>query len=502
MAGKLEKGRGQVQELRRLVGSADTPPEQVDWPAVHSCLDLLDSLLLESKSSEKSKKLLNTPEPAKERKKGNPIGNGHGRNGAKDFGGAEKHEVKHENLNRGGPCPSCVGGKVYPTGSPGVIVRLYAQPLITGDVYNLERLKCNCCSSIFTARPPEGVGDEKYDETVPAALAVSRFLAGVPSKRLEKFLAQFNIPLPHSTQWELLADASDALGPIFEELQRQAANCGNIHFDDSSMKVLELNRTLTERTGVHTTAVVADAPGKKIALFFTGEKHGGENAEKLLTKRLAGLPKPTLMTDALSRNHIADLEYIEANCLVHARRNFVQQLDKFPDSCKHLITELGKVYANEAEAKRLGLSDDSRMSYHQNHSGPIMGSLHGWAKNIVDNELEEPNSGLGKALNYLLKHWDKLTRFLDVPGCPLDNNVSERAIKRMVLYRKNSLFYRNENGSRAGDLFMSLIHTCELNGVPAYEYLVKVLRHSDHAALEPGSWLPWNYKSMLEPETG
>ncbi|MFO8002854.1 transposase, partial [Thioalkalivibrio sp.] len=80
----------------------------------------------------------------------------------------------------------------------------------------------------------------------------------------------------------------------------------------------------------------------------------------------------------------------------------------------------------------------------------------------MEKKLVEPNSGLGKAIKYMLKHWKKLTRFLEVPGTPLDNNIAERALKYAILHRKNALFYKTQNGAKVGDLFMSLIHTCQL----------------------------------------
>jgi transposase len=88
----------------------------------------------------------------------------------------------------------------------------------------------------------------------------------------------------------------------------------------------------------------------------------------------------------------------------------------------------------------------------------------------------EPNSGLGKAIRYLLNHWAKLTLFLSQSGAPLDNNVVERALKKAILNRRNALFYRTLKGTQTGDLFMSLIHTCELNQINPFDYLTELLR--------------------------
>jgi transposase len=110
----------------------------------------------------------------------------------------------------------------------------------------------------------------------------------------------------------------------------------------------------------------------------------------------------------------------------------------------------------------------------------------------------EPNSGLGGAISYLLNHWQRLTLFLRQVGAPIDNNVCERALKKAILHRKNSLFYRTENGAKVGDLFMSLIHTAELCGANPFDYLTQLQRHADELKRSPSQWMPWNYRDTLE----
>ena len=102
-------------------------------------------------------------------------------------------------------------------------------------------------------------------------------------------------------------------------------------------------------------------------------------------------------------------------------------------------------------------------------------------------------------MRYLLKHWERLTLFLRQPGAPLDNNICERALKKAILHRKNSLFYKTENGARVGDLFMSLIHTCELCSANPFDYLTQLQRHAGELARNPSEWMPWNYQTALEP---
>jgi transposase len=109
----------------------------------------------------------------------------------------------------------------------------------------------------------------------------------------------------------------------------------------------------------------------------------------------------------------------------------------------------------------------------------------------------EPNSGLGQAISYLLNHWHELTLFLRQPRAPLDNNICERGLKKVILHRKNALFYKSQNGADVGDLFMSLIHTCELSGANAFDYLTELQRNAAELASNPRQWMPWNYSDTL-----
>jgi hypothetical protein len=126
-----------------------------------------------------------------------------------------------------------------------------------------------------------------------------------------------------------------------------------------------------------------------------------------------------------------------------------------------------------------------------------MKQLHGWLEAQLAEKKTEPNSGLGKAITYLLRHWKGLTTFLRQAGAPLDNNLCERALKRAVLHRKNALFYKTLHGAEVGDLFMSLIHTCQLCGVNSFEYLTELQRHTRELSVNPADWMPWNYREML-----
>jgi hypothetical protein len=210
------------------------------------------------------------------------------------------------------------------------------------------------------------------------------------------------------------------------------------------------------------------------------------------------LSAPIQMCDALSRNEPKEFVTILANCNAHGRRQFVDVADNFPDECRYVLETLSEVYKHDAVARERNLSPDERLRFHQAESGPMMTKLKEWFNQQFEDRLVEPNSGLGEAISYMLRHWDKLTLFLREPGAPLDNNITERALKRAILHRKNALFYMSENGARVGDLFMNLIYTCQLCDVNPFNYLTELLRHAGELSSYPQQWMPWNYREMLE----
>lgn len=166
-----------------------------------------------------------------------------------------------------------------------------------------------------------------------------------------------------------------------------------------------------------------------------------------------------------------------------------------------MLESFRDVYGYEAEAQRRGLEPEARLRFHRERSQPVMDALHAWFEAQFNEKKVEPNSGLGEAITYCLKRWTRLTLFLRQAGAPLDSNLVERALKKCILHRKNSLFYKTENGAEMGDLHMSLIHTCELNGVNPFEYLIELQKHAEELTQHPADWMPWNYRQAL-PQAG
>ncbi len=455
------------------------------------------------------------PKPKRKRRKG-----GNGRNSAADYTGAEVINVPHETLQHKSPCPECFDGKVYMQIKPAVIVRITGMSPLGATVYNKARLRCNLCNTVFTAESPDDIGDNKYDETASATIGMLRYGYGLPWYRIEKLCGNQGIPMPSSTQWDVVNRAEKQLACVFDALVSQAAQGDLVYIDDTRAKVLDLNAELQQvlakatkevqnnggkgrsklkriRTGVCTTGIVSDGPAGEIVLFFTGANHAGENLEALLNRRDTTLGPPIQMADGLSHNTAGDFETLLACCMTHGRRQFIDVVVPFPDAVEHVLNEIKLVYGHDAEAKQKQLDPQQRLDYHKKHSKPVMDRLEAWLHRQLDDKIVEPNSRLGGAIYYMLDHWLPLTLFLRVAGAPIDNNLVERMLKRVIVHRKNSLFYKTENGARVGDCFMSLIVTAERHGENAFEYLVAVQRHHAIVAQSPANFMPWNFRKTM-----
>ena len=441
------------------------------------------------------------PGPRKKRK-------GHGRNGASDYVGAQKVTVALEGVHSGDPCPNpdC-DGKLYLT-EPKMLVRITGTSPFKAIVYELEQYRCRLCNLIVAAKAPVGIETRKYDESVSSMVGLFCYSAGLPFHRIEQLQKGFGVPLPASTAWGLVLQASYLLQPAADELARQAAQGEVLHKDDTHMKVLNLppmpklnkkgEETGEERTGVYTSGIVAKNGEHTIALFYTGHHHAGENLAAVLAHRAQGLPPPIHMCDALSHNTKGIKGTRLAHCLAHARRRFVDEASDFPEEVEHVLQSLGKVFHNDSLAAKQGLSPEERLAFHLEHSQKVMDDLKAWMEAQINEGRIEPNSGLGKhAIAYTLNHWVTLTTFLREPGAPIQNNITERALKKSIIHRKNSWFYLTKRGAKVGDTFMSLIHTAELNGANPFDYLVALQVHAGEVRQNPGDWMPWNYRETL-----
>jgi len=435
---------------------------------------------------------------------------GHGRVPASAYGAATHIPVPHATLRVGDPCPVGCRGRLHELSEPSTIVRISGHPPLSATCWDCQKLRCTLCGALFTAQAPEEAQGEKYDETAASMMALLTYRGGMPFNRLAQIQRQLQTPVPTSTQWDVLNARLTMVQPAYDALEHEAAQGALFHNDDSHKGILEFqgkrrdallatgNLPDPERTGLFTTAIVSIAETRpNIVLFYTGRQHAGENLDDLLDKRDPGLPPPIQMGDALTRNVPDKHKVVPSNCLTHGRRNIFDEKENFPVECHALLDIMKGVYKLDDDCKTKKLSPQERLAEHQRVSGPLMEQLRRSMEEMLAGKRVEPNSGFGKAFNYLLKRWDRFTLFLRVPGAPLDNNICERALKMAIRHRNNSQFYRSERGARVGDVYMSLIYTTELCGGNPFHYLTALQRHHKAVADKPTEWLPWNYLEAL-----
>jgi transposase len=435
---------------------------------------------------------------------------GTGRLGADAYQGAERVECRHEELAPGQRCPVCGQGTLYAL-PPGVEIRIDGHALLSAMRYELDKLRCSACGQIFTAGLPDGVGAEKYSARARAVLAVSRYYLGLPGYRVQGYEAMLGVPVPDATQWDQIEKVGDCAYVVFEQMEQVAAQGELIFHDDTAVRIMSLMQennallsaaqaqgvsTPTERTGMHTTALVVQVGEHTAILYYSSRRHAGENLQGLLAKRAAGLEKPLAMSDALSSNAVADdAAVIRCHCLAHGRRKFSDLVEVFPHECQVVLEVISAVFDHDEQARQEQMSPEARLAYHQAYSRPLLDGLKRWLDRQMDDHLVEPNSALGKAMGYMQRHWVPLTRFLSVLGAPLDNNLAERGLKLFIRQRNTSLFYKNEHGAYIASVLTSLIATCLYAGGNAVEYLVALQEHRGEVCADPAAWLPWAYAS-------
>ena len=420
---------------------------------------------------------------------------GHGHRAISEYHGAAVVECSINDLEAGDECPGegC-RGHLYDLKAPKHLLQFRSEPLINATVYKCEVLRCSSCQQRYEASPPAGVRNETYDATCDATIAVMKYGMGMPWKRMEEMQGMRGVPLSATTLWERSAETARVGTEIFRQLVRLAANGQICYFDDTRMRILSCDEEdgNEKRRATQTTGIVVRWGERKIALYHSGRAHAGINLAKMLERRDPAAPEMLTMCDALPLNLSRVKNVKSGYCIVHARREFYELREKYPAESEIVLNAVAGIYQNEEEARSMTAAE--RLSLHQEKSGPIMSELQKWIGRQLGEDRVEPNSDLGKALRYWVKHWERLTLWLRVEGAPLDNNEAERALRKIVLIRKNSLFYKTPKGAGVGDILTSLIQTCRLNGVDAWDYLVTIIRDEAEALRNPERYLPWNYR--------
>ena len=427
---------------------------------------------------------------------------GHGQNHSNGYTGAEEIQLKHEDINAGDNCPveDCTG-KLYKV-KPGVVINIEGSPLASAKKYIIEKLRCALCGELFVApTSPEVNTEKKYSESFCAMLMINKYFMAVPLYRQSTLQDMLGIPLSASTQWGIISSYEPLLEIVYQSLLKCAANGKGFYIDDTSAKILEVikKRNLEDKKSskCYTTGIISVHDDYRCAVFISDEDTAGKSFADMYKLRNKALIEPYLMMDALTANIPKEIEeglYTLCYCLVHARRNFYDLGQGYDDLVDFVIDSITRLYDNDRSTKEMDANQ--RLTYHQEHSKPIMKSLKDHLEKYK-NEFE-PNSGASKAIDYMLNRWTELTQFLRYGETPIDNNEVERALKIPIRNRKNSMFYKTHRGARIAGYVQSLIYSAAQNDINPYNYIKAILSYSDDVRLNPDKWLPWNYHLSLD----
>ena len=368
--------------------------------------------------------------------------------------------------------PSCSGcerccGALVKIGEH-VRERLACKPIeffVRREVY--PQYACRPCERIVAAPVPAAILDRSQaDPSLLAQVTVAKYLDHLPLYRQEGLYARSGVELSRTTMAEWIGAVGVALQPLVDALRRELLTCEVLHADETPVAQLDPGAGKTRRAYLFAYRSAVDAP---IVVFDYCGSRSGEHARRFL-----GDWRGALMVDDYAgyKASFADRRMIELGCWAHARRKFVE-LHKASSSriAAEAVRRIGELYRIEREAA--DMDPDARRDRRREQAVPILESLHDWLRELHPKAMG--SSGTAKAIDYCLKRWSALVRYVDDGRYPIDNNPIENAIRPIALGRKNWLFAGSEPAGRRAAAIMSLLATAKANGHEPHAWLSDVL---------------------------
>ncbi|WP_133309601.1 IS66 family transposase [Parashewanella spongiae] len=433
-----------------------------------------------------------------------------------DFTPAKPVVIVHQStdVKKGDNCLECHMGKMYKT-DPGSLLRITGQSPFKPEQHVMERFRCNACGAYATAALPvevlaDGSEQQKYGYSARSLMAIHKYFAGLPFYRQGSIQKLLGVKITASTVFDQVEYVANDIYPVYQMLVNLAADAKHYYLDDTTHRILDAtpiekpvrNSDKTQmRSGVYTSGVIATTQANdSIVLFETNIGHADEFIDSLLHKRGTHQSRPIMMSDALVSNRPTVRECLLSLCNSHARRQFVDVINHFPDEVEHVLTRYGEIWAYEQHTKEQKFTATERLSYHQQHSLPVMKTIKQWCTTHLNDETVEENSGLGKAMRYFVKHYVGLSYFCHYEGVYIDNNRIEAMLKIIVRDRKNAMFHKTLLGATIGDVITSMIATASEAGINVFEYFTFLQREKDKVKTNPEEYLPWNYRETVGTE--
>lgn len=351
-----------------------------------------------------------------------------------------------------------------------------------------EVLRCRCNGFIVTAPgAPKIVEKGRYGASFLAHLAVAKCADHTPIYRLEKAFQRQGIPIARSTMNELLHRASAILAPVWTRLLDVIRVRHVVAADETRLRIVRDKSGKTKNGFVWTFGARDDDGALDVAYVFAEDRSGAT------PKTLLEGTKGVLLVDGYSGYNIVDevSSRRRAACHAHLRRYFHEALPTAPVA-REMLDLVAELYMAEHAADAQGLLGAAKLEFRKARAGPVRARMRAWLQ--VQKKRHPPKSPIAAAIRYAENQWNELGVFLKDALVPLDNNGSERALRRVALGRKNYLFvHHGDAGVSLAGLY-SLVATCEARGINPFEYLADVLtRVQDHPTsaideLLPGAW--------------
>jgi transposase len=333
------------------------------------------------------------------------------------------------------------------------------------------------------AKPEAAIDKGMAGPGLLAYIVTSKFSDYLPLYRLEDIFERQGFEISRATQSIWCGDVADLVEPLYELMAERVRQSHVVATDDTILPMLRVGKTQSARMWVY----VGDAAYPYNVFHFT--LHRGRDGPKYFLKDY----EQVLLADAYGGYNgvVVGNQITRGGCWAHARRKFIDAEKVAPQIAREAVELMGVLFRVERQAK--DFSVEERLALRQAQSAPVLAKLRekllGWKEQLL------PKHPMAEALNYTLSQWSELNVFCSDGAVPIDNNVSEREMKRVVLNRKNSLFVGNPRGGRTAAILASLTSTCRRHEVDPQLYLTQLLMNLPQAKMsELSDWLPDQWK--------
>ncbi|WMJ71721.1 IS66 family transposase [Cytophagaceae bacterium ABcell3] len=319
-----------------------------------------------------------------------------------------------------------------------------------------------------------------------AFLVVSKYVDHLPLYRQIQIFKREGLNFPSSTMSDWVKQGVNKLKILYELHKKRTLQAGYLMADETPIKVLDKDKKSKIHRGYYW--VYYDPVGKQV-LFDYRPGRGSEGPSDIL-KGFQGY----LQCDGYNvYDMFANIKGITLfHCMAHARRMFEKALDNDKENAEHALKEFQKLYDIERKAREAGMSFEERKESRLD-AKTTLDDLEEWMKNLYPNIA--PRSPIGKALEYSLSRWERLSIYLEDGKLEIDNNLVENSIRPVAIGRKNYLFAGSHDAAQRAAQIYSLVASCKINGVNPLEWMKDVLERIDNhpvnrlEELLPGKWV-------------